>query len=446
MTRPLAPRVLAPALLAAGIAWSFAVFFPGIMNWDSRYVYTYVNDFDYGDWQPPVYSVLWWVTERIAPGSTGMFLLFMVLFWSAVALLAAHVARHSPWRAVLVAALALSPPVFVILGVLWRDVFLAASWLLAVALALTSLDRPARARWLLRGAAVGLVLAGYLMRSNALFAAPLMLLYVIRPEAFSWKRAALTYVPLVAALYLFLGFVFYTVLDARRENPLHSLFVFDLGGISHFTQTNRFPVTFTPEQTKLVETGCYDPEFWDAYWTVEPCKFVMQRLEKEEKVFGTPKLREAWLAAVLSEPLAYLTHRLSYFRNLTTAHNLVLWTRDVYDPTGQRQVQAGNRAFALHRAITERLHAATPVFRPGLYGALCLALMALVWRRQAEASGALGITLGLSGAIYLVTYLPFGVASDYRYGLWTTWAALFGLVLSLRRPGGQRGSVDVART
>ena len=33
-----------------------------------------------------------------------------------------------------------------------------------------------------------------------------------------------------------------SILDVKRENPLHSVLVFDLGGITHFTGENQFPV------------------------------------------------------------------------------------------------------------------------------------------------------------------------------------------------------------
>ena len=57
------------------------------------------------------------------------------------------------------------------------------------------------------------------------------------------------------------------------------------------------------------------PDRWDYYWHIKPCDFVMQRLErKDDKIFGTPRLTEAWRNAVLSNPLAYLKHRLTFMR------------------------------------------------------------------------------------------------------------------------------------
>ncbi len=81
------------------------------------------------------------------------------------------------------------------------------------------------------------------------------------------------------------------MLDAKRQNPLHSILVFDLGGITHFTGENQFPVAWSAEQTALLTGKCYDPVRWDTYWHVPPCPFVMQRLERpDDVIFGTPRL------------------------------------------------------------------------------------------------------------------------------------------------------------
>ena len=106
------------------------------------------------------------------------------------------------------------------------------------------------------------------------------------------------------------------------------MLVFDLGGITHFTGINQFPVSWSESQNAMLTSSCYNTERWDAYWTIEPCLFVMKRLEGQdtlsngEVIFGTPKLSNAWLAAVTAHPLAYLRHRTSHFWRLISGENL----------------------------------------------------------------------------------------------------------------------------
>src|SRR5262249_25527032 len=137
--------------------------------------------------------------------------------------------------------------------------------------------------------------------------------YVAWPAAFHFKRVVLGLIPGVVAGYALIHVAYYTILDVKREHPLHSVFVFDLGGITYYSGENKFPVAFTPEQSKMLLTPeCYNPSRWDYYWHIEPCDFVMQRLQNDGKIFGTPQLVEAWRDAVLSNPLAYLKHRATF--------------------------------------------------------------------------------------------------------------------------------------
>src|SRR5262249_49555411 len=146
--------------------------------------------------------------------------------------LALALARRSAWLGPLALVLALTPSCFVFVGVIWRDIMLASAWLLAAALAWLVADR--RGPWRLAAQALGLVLLcfGFLLRPNALFAAPILAAQVVWPERFDLKRAAWFYVPAAVVLGLMVPLVYYGLLGAKRENALHAIFVFDLAGIS----------------------------------------------------------------------------------------------------------------------------------------------------------------------------------------------------------------------
>ncbi len=105
--------------------------------------------------------------------------------------------------------------------------------------------------------------------------------------------------------------VYYGVLGAQRQHPLHSIMVFDLGGISHFAKDNVFPGSWSKDEAALITDGCYKPLAWDIYWTQQPCAFVMEHLERE-KIFPSPVLTEAWRRAIVSHPIAYLEHRATF--------------------------------------------------------------------------------------------------------------------------------------
>jgi hypothetical protein len=416
----------------AGFAFTAFVFFPGVMTWDARFVYDMIPSWNYGDWQSPVMTVLWTPIAKVMPGPGGMFLLITGLFWGAVGLLAHRLWQQSRVAALLLVALALSPPVFLLLGIVWRDVLLAALWLLAAALAYRVAARPADGwRLAAQAFAVVLVLLGLLIRTNALFATPVMLAYVLAPQAFAWKRLLIAYVPAVALLFGLMQVTFYTVLDAKRQNPTHSIFVFDLGGMSHFAGQNLFPAAYTPEESRQIVEECYEPAYWDAYWTWPKCRFVMARLDGgPEAVFGTPALSRAWREALLAHPVAYLQHRLSHFRALMLRENLVMFAIDT--ARGSGEVFTDRRAFQAARAV-ERALLPTPVLRGWPYVLAAMVIVVLALRRMTKPEGAFALALAGSAVIYVLTYLPFGVAAEFRYTYWSVVATMAALPVLLAR-------------
>ena len=418
-------RLVILAIAAAGFALTLRIFYPGVMTYDAAYIYSYIAAGRAGDWQSPLMTALWGVIDPIAPGAGSMFLLIAALYWLAFAVLALALARKSPWLGSAVLLLALAPPAFCFVGIIWRDVLLAGAWLLAAALAYAAAER--RDIWCVaaQALALGLLAFGFLLRPNALFAAPILAAYLIWPQRFDLRRTALLYVPTALVLALLMPAIYYGVLNAKHENPLHAVFVFDLGGITHFTGVNQFPVTWSATEGQMVTGGCYQPTDWDIYWTRDPCRFVMKRLE-DEKIFGTSTLTQAWLRAIVAHPLAYLEHRSAVMANFLAGRNLTMWTTDIAHP--DRVLFADNPWFMGLEALHDRL-APTPLFRAGAWLLLCMLWCCLAWRRRATPSGAFVLGACGSAGVYLATFFPTGVAADFRYALWAVIAGLAGTVM-----------------
>ena len=349
----------------------------------------------------------------------------------AFGVLALMVARRSIWLAALLLLLAVSPPAFVFIGILWRDVLFACLWLLAAVLAFVVADRAANLRVPVQALALGLLVLGVLLRPNALIAAPILTAAIVWPTQFSWKRAVIIFVPAGIGLFALVQVVYYGALGAVRQHPLHPIMVFDLGGISHFARQNQFPVTWTASEDALVTAGCYQPTEWDIYWRFDPCQFVMKRLESD-KIFGTPALAEAWWSAVTHHPVAYVRHRASFMWNfLAGGENLTMWVQDIDDPPNLPL--AGRPAFVALKAIHDVLKP-TPLFRPGSWLLVCITVCALAWRRRNTPAGAFAVGVCGSATVYVLTFFAVGVASDFRYAYWAVLAGISGAVaVALRR-------------
>jgi hypothetical protein len=417
------------AMAVAGFSLTLFVFYPGVMTFDAKYVYLDIAKGIYGDWQSPVMTLLWKLIDPLAPGPASMFLAIATLYWLGFGLIAVTLARRSIWPAAALLLLALSPPAFMFVGVIWRDVLLASAWLLAAALAFAVADRARPLRLPAQAMALALLALGVLLRPNALLAAPILAAYVLWPARFSWKRTAILYVPAVIACYALVQVVYYGALGATRQHPLHSLLVFDLGGISHFAKENQYPVTFSAPQTALLLDGCYRPTEWDLYWRHEPCRFVMDRLERD-KLFGTSAIASAWRRAVMRLPIAYLQHRAAFTWHFLTGVNPTMWTYNIEEP--DKPILDGRPAIMAVMAIDAALKP-TPLLRTGSWLLVCIAAGAWAWRRRKQPVGAFAVAVGASGAVFALSYFAFGVASDFRYGYWAVLAGLSGAVAALTR-------------
>ncbi len=413
------------ALTLAGFALTLRIFYPGVMTYDAWYVHADIAKSEMGDWQSPVQTALWALIEQVVPGAAGMFLFIATLYWLAFATLGLALARRSAWLGAWAPVLALAPPAFVFAGIIWRDTLLAASWLLAAALAFAVAERHDARRLVAQALALGLLCFGLLMRPNGLFAAPILAAYIVWPIRFDLKRVALLYIPATVVCALLVPLVYYGLLHARHQNLEHAIFVFDLGGISHFTGENQFPVTWSADENAMLVGPCYQPTDWDIYWTRQPCLFVMKKLDGE-KLFGSPALRQAWLHALAAHPLAYLEHRAAVSGTFLFGRTLTMFTTDIADP--QRTLFADNAWFQALRSLHDRLYP-TPLFRAGAWLALCILWCVVGWRRRATPSGAFLLGVGGSAVVYMATFVPVGVAGDFRYALPAVLAGLAGMLV-----------------
>jgi hypothetical protein len=416
-------------LLAAGFGLSVLVLYPGYITVDARYVYAEAKAWHFGDWQSPAMGVLWRMIDPIAPGSLSMFLLTVALYWLGFGTLAFIALRSSTWLAFATPLLAFSPPAFFFVGLIWRDILFGVIWLIAGVLVLAVAERGRR--WLrhaVQAIALCLIAFGVLLRPNAVIAAPLLASYAIWPLCFSLKRTVLAFVPAVVIFSALVPAVYYGLLAAERQNPLHSILVFDLGGITHFSGENVFPVQWSAEQTALLKSKCYDPVRWDSYWHVAPCPFVMARLERpDDLIFGRPRLLQAWWRAVTAHPLSYLAHRATFMWQFLARANLVLPVWDWTDPHSSY----GHRPYfrpvlALHDLLAPGL-----LFRPGLWLLLAAAIGAFAWRRRDTPPGAFAVGVTSCASLYVMSFFVLGVAADFRYAYWCVLATLAGAVAAL---------------
>jgi hypothetical protein len=419
---------LVAVLLAAGYGLTLWIFYPGVMTYDAKFVHEDIAKGTLGDWQSPVMTWLWGLIDPIAPGPGSMFLLIATSYWLGFGLLSVVLAARANRVALLLPILALMPPALAFVGIIWRDVLFATCWLLAASVAFAASGRPSPIRLPAQWLALALVAMAVLLRPNALLAAPILAAYVVWPTRLPLGRTAILFAPAAIAFFAMVQVVYYGALGATRQHPLQSIMIFDLGGISHFAKENQYPVDWNDTENALLLNGCYQPTQWDIYWRLEPCEFVMRKIEREKGLFGTSAISKAWLLAILRHPLAYLRHRSAFMWNFLAADNLTMWLADVEHPT--RQVFADRAAFNALVSVHHGLKS-TPLFRAGTWLLACMALCCLGWRRAGSREVAFVLGVCGSATIYVISFFVVGVASDFRYGYWAVLAAIAGAVIAM---------------
>lgn len=435
---PSQPRLLLASvaiLLAIGFGLTLVIFYPGVMTFDAKYLHEYATKGTMGDWQSPVMVWLWSLIDPIAPGAGSMFLLIAATYWLGFGFLSLSLASCGRTTALLLPLLALTPPALALAGIIWRDVLFATCWLLAASLAFAVSERGSWIRLNGQALALALVILGVLLRPNALLAAPVLAAYAIWPSLTSLRRAMISYIPAALAFFAIGQLVYYGVLGAKREHPLQTIMIFDLGGVSHFAKANQFPLDWSEAENAMLIDGCYQPTMWDIYWRLEPCDFVMRKVEREKGLFGTSAITMAWLTAISRHPAAYLQHRSAFMWNFLAGDNLTMWTADVDNPV--QDVFANRAAFGALRSMHDALKP-TPFFRAGFWLLACIVLCGFAWYRAPRDAAFVFGVCG-SAAVYVLTFYGVGVASDYRYGYWAVLAALAGGAVLLSGDAGRPG-------
>jgi len=420
-------------LLVIGFILTLLIFYPGIMTFDSKYLHEYAMKGTMGDWQSPVMVRLWALIDPIAPGAASMFLVIAATYWLGFGFLSLTLASRGRVAALLLPLLAMTPPALALVGVIWRDVLFATCWLLAASLAYAAAGQRSWTRVTGQVLALALVVFGVLLRPNALLAAPILAGYTVWLSRISFKRTAILYIPAVLVFFGAVQLVYYGMLGAKREHPLQTVMIFDLGAISHFAKSNQFPVEWSEAENAMLLHKCYQPTMWDIYWRLEPCDFVMRKVEREKGLFGTSAITRTWVAAILRHPIAYLQHRSAFMWNFLAGDNLVMWTADIERP--MQEVFPDRAAFNAFRAAHDALKP-TPFLRVGFCLLACIVLCGIGWTRAPREAAFVFAACG-SAAVYVLTFYGVGVASDFRYGYWAVLAAMAGGVVLLAGEGGR---------
>jgi len=432
------PRRHALACMTAsvgGLALAAVTYYPGYMSLDSIAQLTQARTGALEDWHPPLMSLVWGVLDRIIPGPFGMLLFHNALFWAGVGLVAFTCIRRT-WLAVLTIFLAgLYPPIFALLGTIWKDVGLGAALVFAVGALAAS--EALRSRTAFLAALIGLFYASA-VRHNALPAVvPLAAWAAAGPGRLffggppSTLRTGALALAITGGLFGLSALASGVLVRGPKRHAEQVMLAHDLVNVSLVTGQVKLPAYLRPggvpftldELRELYTPGTAVPLF-----TGTKAGRRFEIVTDEAKIAD---LRSAWLAEVPKLPFAYMRHRWRAFKVMIgLGEKEVCYPYQLWIDTNDLGVKFKHST--LNTKVMElfvRLKN-TLLWRGWLYLLLVpiLVTTAAIFRRPNLARV---IAVGASAFLYVAGYLFLSVSCDFRYNWWLVVAVPVLLVLLL---------------
>ncbi|WP_426753017.1 hypothetical protein [Myxococcus sp. Y35] len=397
----------------------YAAFQPGLMSSDTIDQYTQGLTGIYNDVHPPLGSWILGISGRLAgspwPVFTGQLL--------GLGIAMSHLVKspnpaRGQWGLVLMAAFLLTPTVWALAVVLWKDVMMATALLGAVA-ALKA-RRPLLA--------LSLILASVALRHNAIIAAvPLAIPTVaqLAPPSWRWNLKAPALAVTIGALFLAPALP-NRLLNAHRDWAAGQLFLFDLAGI-YTAHPELLPRSLLADKTSAKELAIsYRPtHVWPLIGGEEgarPIPFYTLALQRQEFV-------KEWFRVVRAHPAAWMKHRVASFRHLMGAFAgpiPFLIHQDI--DANPFQLRTAKEGLMNQWARAVEVWAGRTIFFRGWAWVLVLSVLAIIALRRIRRTP-LACCTALSGLGYALTYLLIGIGNDFRFIYWSVIATFATLAL-----------------
>lgn len=426
--------VILAAILAVGTSF---LFFPGLMSFDSIFLYRQViGDMPINNYHPPVMVYTWQLGQRLlGPGS--MLVFQQVVYWTSITIIAIHADDRLWARSLFVVILGLLPPLWIHSVTIWNDTGVMISLLLAIACTLL-LKRTGSFLALL----IGFLALCYAqaVKQPAIFAA-IPLFYILCDAFFNsgqrhgrWpKTAALATAMLTGSVLT--AFLLFSI-GVEKYTKWPTIAVWDLAAVSIAEQKILIPTDMLYDKSASEDDTldqleeAFDPKVNGAVGDV-----IIFFPEPEYR----PELLEAWLSLPLEYPGSYLEHRIRAFSYLlglgSNDIHLAYQNRTIENDHGLKLINQDSKALdAAFQWVALSTH--TLIYRAWFYLMLLILILSLalyrLWYNNSFGTRLL-VCMGFSGLLYVSPLLIVAPAADFRYNLWMVACSAVMILLMLFR-------------
>lgn len=410
------------------------LFYPGYMSNDTLAMFNAARGQTPTNMAPVLLGLVWRVLYNLTGKNSSMLIFQLAMLWSALCLLSIYAYKKSSSKMLSLACLVIGALPFVvnISGVIWRDNLMTFSLALAVAIFLFAKDVvDKRKRAMLFGFIFALTLFSALARYNAPFGVvPVFFLFA----HFSGYIKKIRWQFVATAGFILLTVMSYPVVDrilgVRGINNSPGLLLDDIIRVSQDKDINTIAM---PEDLRLILKH------------IKQCSTEKDVLvsnificHKDGDDYGilytnSDKFKSIWVQTIMNNPVRYVSYKMQMFMSVLVPQTdyAFIWQSGIEPNSYGAQVQfqrLGEINYSYTHKVGYRYLRAT--FEPWFWLVFGAVIFGLSMKRKTKHDLIIKLLI-VSGATYIIGYIPTGVATDYRYIYWSVFAIMFAFILYL---------------
>lgn len=412
--------LLKPILLSLfGLFLNFYIFSPGFLSPDSLMQYNQAKSKLFSDAHPPVMSVFWSLFF-VFPNPISAFLLFQLsLLWTAIGIFFFLEAKNGGGKkAYLFYLLPILPYISNFSGVIWKDVQMAYSLLLAVALIrLIDSNFFPKYRNILLFLIFLLFVYAINIRVNGIFAVLPLVVYLLSRYKKNTGLILVTIISIFVTLfgYIFVNTILPKIFSVAKTNTLNVYFVDDL-----FQYSVKNSLSLLPTVSMDVINACKDEVVGNSKLSLKI--FCINPKENfDYSLIPTSTFFNSWREEIISDPKFYVKFRYSVFMNFLSSplrSPYYIWQ----DRISPNDVGLTFKQKTITDIFEKYIFISSDnfkyLFQP-YFWLLLIPVLSFGFRNK-KVKITLEKMLLLSSVLYLVSYFPVVASADYRYIYWVS--------------------------
>lgn len=404
-------------------------FYPGMVTYDT-YEPIYkaaVTNNNIGDWHSPMMVRAWQVILFFTDIRGVFFLIQLTLMISGFYLIGKNISKGIITGLICV-VLVLIPPVFSFIPTVSRDVSLAVFIFFIASIFINNSFSDKGNNCLIIVLCLILLFYCFYVRANGSFISIPFLVGIL----IGWKSPIiyryLLCLIIVILTMMSLQFMNHRVLKAVDLAPDFSLMIFDLAGVSHYSDKLVFPSNDVIPDDISVLHRCYIPDQWDVFSAERPngcglfARYYFNKIAEKGVKKARKELRKQWVSAIIHHPFAYLQHRLIYFDHFLhfSGHldaNGVYWYKDIgfLDPfdKNDQEGKVDSKVWNYYVGLSDKL--SKQIWFLPYFWVLILFFFYLSTLFSNDKFNRTLNLISFSGLVYILGYFVVGVSGEYRY-------------------------------